>query len=107
MGTIRPRKDGLGCSLCKAAEENVGKRRCCHMIVNGVPPIKVRTEGGINFVDITGIDNKSNSKVKIHGEMTEANIQKSILNLSDGLPKMNKKQKEAFLEDIRRKIDNL
>ena len=31
MGILRPRKDG-GCSVCKASDENVGKRRCCHIL---------------------------------------------------------------------------
>ena len=48
-GKLRPRRDGGGCSLCYASDENVGKRRCCHVLSG--PTLTVREEKGINIVN--------------------------------------------------------
>ena len=47
VGVIRSRKDG-GCSMCYASDQNVGKKRCCHVLDNA--SIKVRTEKELNLL---------------------------------------------------------
>ena len=46
MAVMRNRKDG-GCSMCNASDENVGKKRCCHVLDNAA--MQVRSEKGTNF----------------------------------------------------------
>jgi hypothetical protein len=86
-GVIRNRKDGCGCSVCRAKEENVGKRRCCHVLDHA--EIKVRHEKGANFIDISGQvdDNDTSFSIKA----TENNIKTYITSLSNGLSKKDKK----------------
>ena len=59
---MRTRKDG-GCSLCRASDENVGKKRCCHVLDNAA--IAVRQEKGINYIDITGKFDKNDAEFSI------------------------------------------
>lgn len=92
-GVIRTRKDG-GCSLCRASEENVGKKRCCHVLDNAA--ISVRHERGINFIDLSGkIDDK---QIAFSVKATEKTIKNYIASLSDGL---TQKEKEEILSIVR------
>jgi hypothetical protein len=92
-GVIRARKDG-GCSLCRASEANVGKKRCCHILDNAA--IAVRHEKGVNFIDISGdVDNK---EISFSMKASEKTIKNYIASLSDGL---SKKEKEEILSVIR------
>ena len=45
-GVIRTRKDG-GCSVCRSSEENVGKKRCCHILDDA--EMKIRHEREYKF----------------------------------------------------------
>ena len=83
-GKLRPRRDGGGCSLCYASDENVGKRRCCHVLSG--PILTVREEKGIKFVDISG---------KINNEPTTLSI------------KANKKIIKEFTNTLRELTNNL
>lgn len=95
-GTIRPRKDG-GCSLCKASEENVGKRRCCHML--GGTTMSVVHKNGMNYVDISGtLDHKD--KIHLTAEVDEQTIHKMLAELT-GVAPLPEKEKKNILKSIR------
>lgn len=90
---MRTRKDG-GCSLCRASENNVGKKRCCHILDNAA--IQVRHEKGINFIDITGqFDNKD---VEISMKANQSKIKDFISTLSSSL---SKKEHDDILSILR------
>ncbi len=93
MAMIRTRKDG-GCSLCNASDENVGKKRCCHVLDNA--SIQVRRERGINYIDITGTVDKDDTNFSI--KANEAKIKSFISNLSSGL---SKKEQDGILSILR------
>ena len=93
MAMMRTCKNG-GCSLCNATDENVGKRRCNHILDNA--SINVRKEKGTNFVDISGQIEGENSAVSI--KANETKIKSFITSLSSGL---NKKEQESILSILR------
>jgi hypothetical protein len=94
-GVIRTRRDG-GCSLCRASEQNVGKRRCCHILDNAA--INVRHERGINFIDLSGeIDDK---EVSFSMKASEKTIKNYIASLSNGLTKEEKEEILAIVRDV-------
>ena len=93
VGVMRTRKDG-GCSICKASPNNVGKRRCNH-IMDGAE-IKVRKEGSTNFINISGKVDGKNTKFDI--EASNEKIKDYIGNLSKGL---SKKEKDNILSALR------
>jgi len=93
QGVIRTLADG-GCSVCYASEENVGKRRCRHVLDSA--ELKVEKEKGSMFVNIDAEIDGKEEKFSIKAE--EAKIKDFISNLSNGL---SKKQKEKILEDLR------
>ncbi len=90
---MRTRKDG-GCSLCRASDENVGKKRCCHVLDNAA--IAVRQEKGINYIDISGTVDKNNTEFSI--KANQEKIKGFISSLSAGL---NKKQQDSILSVLR------
>ena len=92
-GKIRARKDG-GCSVCNAADSNVGKRRCCHLLDNA--DIKIRYEQGTNYIDLSG--NMDNSSISFSMKASETKIKDFITALSDGL---TKEEKEEILSIVR------
>ena len=94
MAVMRNRKDG-GCSMCNASDENVGKKRCCHVLDNAA--MQVRSEKGTNFIGITGtVDNK---ETEFSVKANEAKIKKFISTLSSGL---SKKEQEGILSVLRK-----
>lgn len=93
MAMMRTCKNG-GCSLCNATDENVGKRRCNHILDNA--SINVRKEKGTNFVDISGQIEGENSAVSI--KANETKIKSFITSLSSGL---SKKEQESILSILR------
>ena len=94
-GVIRTRKDG-GCSICYAAEKNVGKRRCCHVLDNAA--IKVRHEKGINFIDLSGeVEGKETA---FSMKASEKKIKDFITSLSDGLTKEEKEEILAVVRNV-------
>jgi hypothetical protein len=93
MATIRQRKDG-GCSICYASDENVGKRRCCHVLDGAT--MNVRHVKGMNFVDISGKMDDNDAQFSI--KASENDIKDYISSLSKGL---SKKQKDKILETMR------
>ena len=94
MAVMRTKKDG-GCSLCNAADENVGKKRCCHVLDNAA--MQVRQEKGTNFIDISGtVDNE---KTEFSFKANQAKIKKFISSLSSGL---SKKEQEGILSVLRK-----
>lgn len=93
-GVLRTRKDGRGCSICYASPENVGKRRCCH-IMDGAN-MAIKKINGTNFVNINGKINGEDTQISI--EATEKKIKSYISNLSKAL---TKKQKDNVLEALR------
>ena len=90
---MRTRKDG-GCSLCRASDENVGKKRCCHVLDNAA--IAVRQEKGINYIDITGKFDKNDAEFSI--KANQEKIKSFISSLSTGL---SKKDQEGILSVLR------
>lgn len=93
-GVIRTRKDG-GCSICYASEDNVGKKRCCHVLDNA--SINVRKEkGGSKFIDISGQVDDEETTISI--KASEKKIKNYISSLSGGL---SKKERESLLEELR------
>jgi hypothetical protein len=92
-GKIRQLQGG-GCSLCRASDENVGKRRCRH-ILDGVT-MDVKKVNGMNFVDIKGKMN--NEDVKFSAKATEKDVRNYITSLSKGL---SKKEKASILDAMR------
>ncbi len=93
MAMMRTRKDG-GCSLCRASDENVGKKRCCHVLDNAA--IAVRQEKGINYIDITGKFDKNDAEFSI--KANQEKIKSFISSLSTGL---SKKDQEGILSVLR------
>ena len=93
-GVIRNKKDGSGCSLCRASEQNVGKRRCCH-VLDGAQ-IVVRKEKHARFIDISGQVDDEETTISI--KATENKIKSYITSLSSGL---SKKGKEDLLNELR------
>lgn len=93
-GVLRTRKDGRGCSICYASPENVGKRRCCH-IMDGAN-MTVKKIDGTNFVNINGKVNGENTEISI--KASEEKIKTYISNLSKAL---TNKEKKGVLEALR------
>ena len=96
MTVIRQRADGCGCSACVAAEENVGKRRCCHVLDNA--DLHVRHEKGMNFIDLSG--NIDENEVAFSVKASEKTIRDFITSLSDGLTSEEKAEILAAVRDI-------
>lgn len=92
-GMMRTRKDG-GCSICYASDENVGKKRCCHVLDNAA--LAVRHEKGMNFIDISGTVDKQDTNFSI--KANEEKIKGFISSLSTGL---SKKQQDSILSVLR------
>ena len=95
MAVIRTRKDG-GCSICYASEENIGKRRCCHILDNAA--IQVRHERGANFIDLSG--EIEDEKVSFSMKASEKKIKSFITSLSEGLTKEEKEEILAAVRDM-------
>ena len=93
MAMMRTRKDG-GCSLCNAAEENVGKRRCCHILDNAA--IQVRQEKGMKYIDISGNVEGNNTEFSV--KASQEKIKTFISSLSSGL---SKKDQDSILSVLR------
>ena len=93
MAVMRTRKDG-GCSLCNASDENVGKKRCCHVLDNA--SMEVRYEKGTNFIDISGTVDNDNVKFSMKANQTK--IKSFISTLSNGL---SKEEQEGILAVLR------
>lgn len=93
QGVLRTRKDG-GCSICKASPNNVGKRKCCH-VLDGAE-MKIQKSGSTNFINISGKLDGNDAKFSIEASNTK--IKDYISNLSQGL---NKKEKENILNVLR------
>lgn len=92
-GVMRTCKGG-GCTMCNASEENVGKRRCNHILDNA--SIEVRREKGINFIDISG--NVDNEKTSFSMKASQTKIKSFISSLSNGL---SKEDQESILSVLR------
>ena len=92
-GMMRTRKDG-GCSICYASDENVGKKRCCHVLDNAA--LAVRHERGMNVIDISGTVDKRDTNFSI--KANEEKIKGFISSLSTGL---SKKQQDSILSVLR------
>ena len=93
QAVIRPLIDG-GCSVCIASEENVGKRKCRHVLSEAV--MTVEKEGSTRFVDIEGVNESGSEKFSI--KATEADIKNYISTLSKAL---TDEQKQEILAEIR------
>lgn len=89
------RKDGSGVSMCYASEENVGKRRCCHM--PGSIPIHIEQEGVTSLIDMekqfTG-----NKSTRDFTNVTSDDIKNYVKSIADQL----KKQEKADIVEILR-----
>lgn len=95
QGVIRTRKDG-GCSICYASDENVGKKRCCHVLDNA--SINVRKERGAKFIDISGQVDDEDTTISI--KASEKKIKNYISSLSKGLSKKEKSELLDILRDM-------
>ena len=74
-GVIRPLKEG-GCSMCKASDKNVGKKKCRHILGSS---INITEEHGIRFIDIKGEDQFTKDPVAFKVQPTE----EAIINFFD------------------------
>ena len=88
VGVLRPRKDGNGMSMCYAAEENVGKRRCCHVMSDA--SIQVQQVGDTNFINIDGQINKEDVRISIEASTTK--LKNYMESLSQGLDTKERKK---------------
>lgn len=88
---IRPLIDG-GCSECSASDENVGKRRCRHVLETANITV-VEKNDRMNWIDIEGIIDGKDSSFSI--EASDKEIKNYIKELSTSL---TKKEKKAILE---------
>lgn len=79
-GVIRPLQGG-GCSLCRASEKNVGKKKCKHILNDFA--IDVEKHRGMNIVRIDGL--VDGAKTSLSGEANEKQIESYLTNLSKGL----------------------
>lgn len=94
-GIIRPLKGG-GCSECKASDQNVGKRRCNHVLDNAKMVVVDRHQRGVKFIDISGqVDGKN---VGFSVKASDEEIKSYISNLSSGL---SAKDKDDILNKLR------
>lgn len=94
MAVIRTRKDG-GCSICNASDENVGKRRCCHILDDAI--IQVKKQQGVNIIDISGTMNGKDTSISM--KANEKKIKNYIASLSEGLTKEEKSEILAVLRN--------
>ena len=94
MAIVRTKKGG-GCSLCNASDENVGKRKCCHILDNA--SIEVKRENGVNFIDVSGTDGNEETTFSI--KASETKIRNYIKSLSEGLTKEEKEEILAILRN--------
>ncbi len=94
MAMMRTNKDGSGCSLCNASDENVGKKRCTHILDNAA--LEIRKDKSTNFVDISGTMDGEQSTVSI--KANETKIKNFITSLSTGL---SKEEQEGILSVLR------
>lgn len=94
-GIIRPLKGG-GCSECKSSDQNVGKRRCHHVLDNA-KMVVVQREKGVKFIDISGqVDGKESSFTI---KAADNDIKNYISNLSSGLSKKERADILAVLQN--------
>ena len=87
-GIIRPLIDG-GCSECFASDENVGKRRCRHILQTGNPIIVNKSEK-MNWIDIEGKENQTPT--------SEKDVKEYFSKISTTL---SKKEQEEILSELR------
>lgn len=85
-GKLRPLKDGSGYSICYAADENVGKRRCNHTLEGHSYP--VQTIGDSNFVEIND---------EISAKEAEQNVKSKVKEISKRLTVEEKNEIRSFL----------
>lgn len=93
MPMMRTKKGG-GCSMCNASDENVGKRKCCHVLDNA--SIEVRQEKGTNFIDISGKVDNEDTTVSV--KANQAKIKSFISSLSNGL---SEQERDEILSVLR------
>lgn len=94
QGVVRPLKGG-GCSICKASPENVGKRRCKHVLDNAAMSV-VKHRDGVTTIDISGQVDGKNAAFSV--KASEAEVRGYIQNLSKGL---TPKEKQGILSALR------
>ena len=94
-GKIRALEGG-GCSLCFAADENVGKRRCKHTLEGA--SMSVRHEKGMNFVKISGKMDDKDASFSI--KASEKDIKNYITSLSSGLSRKDKTNILSVMRDL-------
>ena len=87
-GVIRPLIDG-GCSECYASDENVGKRRCRHVLTTSSPIIVEKSEK-MNWINLDGKENSFSTN--------EKDIKDYMSNISTTL---SKKDQETILSELR------
>ena len=92
---MRPLKDG-GCSLCNASDENVGKRRCRH-VLDTANIVSVERNDKMNWIDIDGISDGRETNLSI--QANDKQIKEYIKTLSSALTKKEKETILALLQD--------
>lgn len=95
-GIMRPLRDG-GCSICRASEANVGKRRCRHVLDNA-SMVVVNREDGINLIDISG---------RVDGKDAEFSIEASSKQIKDYIGSLANGLSEAEKSDILKALRSL
>ena len=92
---IRPLIDG-GCSECSASEENVGKRRCRHVLETANITV-VEKSDNMSWIDIDGRIEGEDSTFSIKASTKE--IQDYIKELSTTLTTKEKKEILDYLQN--------
>lgn len=95
-GKLRTLQGG-GCSMCYASDENVGKRRCKHVLDNAA--MAVRKDKGMYFVDISGEMNNQN--VKVSAKQSEEKIASFAAECTSKLSNLTTKEKKEILNVLR------
>lgn len=63
MAVIRPLKTG-GYSVCRASEENIGKRRCQHIGGSNVQSFPVQKTQGLETINVEEVKNKKEKDIR-------------------------------------------
>ena len=93
QGVVRPLKGG-GCSICRAAPENVGKKRCHHVLENAAMAA-VKHHDGVTTIDISGTVDGKDTKFSI--KASEKEVHDYVSSLAKGLTTQQRKDVLAAL----------
>lgn len=99
IGIIRPLKTG-GCSICTASEENVGKKKCQHMLSDAIITVLPKQAGSnLRVINIDAFEDSNATNISIAA--TTSQIKTYISNLSNSL---SDEERNSILEVLRAEL---